>query len=349
MADLRAVVVFLALAGFVPAGCGGGNGGASQAATAQAAANPALPVSGVFALMDPGEAGASLDSYAALGTVDGLAFRALWRQLEPQNGNRDWSSLDTALDIARSRGKKLTVHIGVSGGAWPQWLLAAGMATYNYNTPFGAGSDPVPWDPVLLTRYGQLVSALAAHLQARGDLSLVRAVSDGAPVGEMSLVACQGGMLGGVAYSRATYLQAWQSTANSLAGAFPGTTIFISAPVFTICRPDTDGRAFYTDLMNYAQTLNGRFAVFAADLNASGSARLGQVDTSLLQRMPVGLQTIWSASNDPQNRMAGTLREAVCRGLATGARYFEFYKADLSSTDAAVQDAIRLAREGRTC
>lgn len=335
------------LAGAVLASCGGG-----ASPTASPAPPPAAALASpgeVYALMDPGDGAAQFQHYAAMAHVDGLAFRALWRQLEPEDTRRDWSSLDAALDAVRAQGKKLTIHVGVSGGAWPSWLRSAGMATYDFSSPAGSGTDAVPWDPVLLDRHARLVSALAQHLQSRGDTGLVRAVSDGAPVGEMSLPGCANGMLGTVTYSRDSYLRAWKATLTSHTANFPATSVFVSAPVVQICRPDGDGAAFYGDLVADALGRGAEVTVFAADLNALGSARLGQVDRTRLGTLPIGLQTIWSSTNDPTHRMAGPLRDAVCLGMAAGARYFEVYKSDLDSADPGIQGAIDLARAGRPC
>ena len=101
--------------------------------------------------------------------------------------------------------------------------------------------------------------------------------------------------------------------------------------------------------MNHALTKSAKSTVFAADLNALGSARLVQVDASINTRAAIAFQMIWSSTNDSQNRMRGTLRDAVCHGLASGARYVEIYKADISSTDTAIQDAIQRARAGQPC
>ena len=211
-------------------------------------------------------------------------------------------------------------------------------------------TEPVPWDATFLARYMQFVAALAAHIQSRGDMALLYAVSDGVPVAEMSIVGCLNGSLtGGIAYSRSNYLNAWKSTVEAHAAAFPTTPLLISAPVAVVCRPDNDGKAFYTELMNHALSVSANAAVFAADLNAAGSARLGQVDASIRARAAIAFQTIWSSTNDPQGRMQGTLKEAVCSGIASGARYFEIYKSDLSSADAVIQDAIQRARAGQPC
>ena len=328
--------------------CGGGSGDMPLAVVPP----PASPQTGkVFALMDVGDTASVLDDFAARATVDGLAFRTAWRVLEPQDGVYDWTTLDAAFDTVRARGKALTLHVGASSIGVPRWLEALGVAMYTYTTPMGTTvTEPVPWDATFVSRYTRFVAALEQHGRTRGDTSLLYAVSDGVPVSEMSLIGCRNGTLsGGVAYSRASYLQAWRTSVDAHAAAFAQTRLFISAPVGVICSPDNDGRAFYTELMNHALGRTANATVFAADLNAAGSARLAQVDASVSTRAAVAFQTIWSATNDPQNRMRGSLLDAVCRGLASGARYVEIYKADITSTDAAIADAIARARAAQPC
>ncbi len=321
--------------------CSSGSGSATPA--------PSQPGK-VFALMDVGDPTPVLDGFATRATVDGLAFRSAWGVLEPQAGVYDWTTLDAAFDTVRARGKQLTLHVGVSSIGIPGWLIGLGVATYTYTTPMGTVTEPIPWDAIFIARYTQFVAALAAHVQSRGDSGLLYAVSDGAPVAEMSIVGCQNGILnGGTVYSRANYLDAWKATVDAHAAAFSTTSLFISAPIVVICMPDNDGKAFYTELMNHALAKSAKTTVFAADLNALGSTRLVQVDASISSHAAIAFQMIWSSTNDTQNRMQGTLNDAVCRGLGNGARYFEIYKVDISSSNAAIQDAIQRARAGPPC
>ena len=352
MALIRPLLRCLALClPLLTSACGGGSAGGTSPAPAPSQPAAPAPAAKVFALMDVGDSSAVLDAFAANAAVDGLAFRTSWGVLEPQDGAYDWTTLDAAFDTVRTRGKQLTLHVGASSSGAPRWLAALGVAMYMYNTPMGAAvTEPVPWDATFLSRYGRFVAALAAHIQARGDTGLLYAVSDGVPVAEMSIVGCQNGFLGGgLAYSRASYLNAWNTTVDAHAAAFPATRLFISAPIAVICMPDNDGKAFYTDVMNHALSMSAKSTVFAADLNAAGSARLAQVEASIGNRTPTAFQMIWSSTNDAQNRMGGTLKDAVCHGIASGARYFEIYKADISSPDAAVQDAIQRARAAQPC
>jgi hypothetical protein len=343
--SLRSLTLCLAL---LTSACGGGSGGTTPAPDQSV---PPAQIAKVFALMDVGDSTSVLDSFAARANVDGLALRTSWRVLEPQDGVYDWATLDAAFDTVRTRGKQLTLHVGASSIGIPGWLAALGVVTYTYTTPMGVVvTEPLPWDAIFLSRYTRFAAALAAHIQARGDTGLLYAVSDGVPVAEMSIVGCQNGtMSGGIAYSRANYLNAWKTTVDAHAVAFSDTRLFISAPVAVICMPDNDGKAFYTEVMNHALTKSTKATVFAADLNAAGSARLAQVDASVSSRAAIVFQMIWSSTNDTQNRMHGTLKDAVCHGIASGARYFEIYKADISSLDAAIQDAIQRARASQPC
>ncbi len=338
------------------AACGGDDSGAQASAPVPAVPAPSLspappitPPGEVFALADPGDGVSLIQSYLAKTEVSGVAWRATWKSVEPNDGSWDWSRLDPALDAASSAGKRITIHIGVSGGAWPSWLTAAGVTTYSGpSVTGGIVTDPLPWDSVFLTRYDRLMRQLASHINARGQTGLVRAVSVGAPVTEMSLVACSAGVLGtgatGVVYSRSQYLSAWTTATNAVISAFPGTTVVVSAPVPQICAPDNDGAAFYSDLMTPLTSAS----TFAADLNALGSQRLAQVSSALRSR-PILFQTIWSSANDPSNRMQGTLSSAVCAGRALGGRYFELYKADLDSSDPAIANAVKQARGTVAC
>ena len=332
-------------AAILAASCGGGGGGDKPSEA------PASAAGQVFALMDVGDPPATLDAFAAHPELDGLAFRTSWKILEPLPGAHDWSTLDAALQAVRARGKKLTLHVGVASRGLPGWLAPMGSATYTYRAPGGElVTEPVPWDPVFLSRYEALVAALAAHIRARGDGELLHAVSDGAPVAEMSLAGCRDARLAdGMPYGRSQYLDAWKRTVDAHAGSFPATRLLVSAPVAVICMPDNDGKAFYTEVMNHALAASANAMVFAADLNAAGSARLAQVDAPLRARAGVAFQMIWSSTGDTQDRMQGPLEAAVCQGLGSGGRYFEIYKADLSSTDAAVRGAIRRARAGQPC
>lgn len=323
-----------------------------------AAGAPAAPPSPgrVFALLDPGESAATMRTFAQLKSVDGLAYRAWWRKLEPRDGGYDWQTLDAAVAAASAAGKKVTVHVGGGGMGTPSWLTGLGVQSYTYRIPgglIGAGTartDPVPWDAVYGRRFVSFVGALGQHVADLGKRSTVGAVSVGVPVGEMTILGCANGRLeGGPAYDRAAYLAAWRTTIDATVAAFPGTRVLVSLPIGFICRDDRDGTPFVTEVVRDARQRSAAVGFFAADLNAAGSSRAAMVDPTLRAQAGISFQMIWSATNDPNQRMNGTLGAAVCRSWALGGRYVELYKADLVNPAADVQAAVATARTGRDC
>ena len=82
IANTRRAALFLIAFGIPMAlvtACGGGGGAPGAPEDTGTAHAPAK----VYALMDPGESPSSIAQFAALTTVDGLAYRARWRDLEP--------------------------------------------------------------------------------------------------------------------------------------------------------------------------------------------------------------------------------------------------------------------------
>jgi hypothetical protein len=295
----------------------------------------------VFALMNPGDDKAKFDHYAAMSEVDGLAVRLVWGQIEPSEGRYDWNLLDAAISSVQKKNKTMTIHIGVSMGAVPQWLMQRHPDTYEFQTPFRNGIDVLPWDNQLISGYERLIFAVAKHLKEK-KYDTVTAVSVGAPISEMSIPTCQNGWVGRYHYDKETYLKTWQRTILATATAFPHSTLFVSAPVRTICRPDNDGALFYAEVMDYASKVHRTPAIFVADLTAKGSQRFSNLSANVQKNYPLGMQTIWSSKDDPQGRMKGSVAEALDEGLKNTAFYFEIYQKDLE--DQIVLKAIRAVK-----
>jgi hypothetical protein len=304
--------------------------------------------------MDTGDAQSVLERHLAMAQVDGVAVRTSWQTLEPTRRGYDWTAVNQADEAAARQGKKWGLHVMASVFATPpSWLAGQGMQTYTYRSPVGTTvTDPVPWDSVYLSEWRSFAAALGAHLQSRGALDRLSYVSVAVPVAEMSLVGCANGTMGtsGPAYQRTQYIGAWKSAIQSMDEALPTVRKLLPVPVGIICRPDTDGPALYTELFQYAQSRSApRFGLFATDLQGTGSSRLDGV-SALVDQAPVVLQFIGAASAPAGVPLSGTLLEAVCKGRQ---RYrgvaFETYKADLASSDPAIQAAVAAIRAGEGC
>lgn len=301
-----------------------------------AAADPVL----VFAFANERRDAAACARLLADPRIDGIVAGDSWDRLEAVRGSHDWSRIDAALTEARRAGKQATLHLFPAYfGRPPAWLRGSGAAFFRAALPGGRAVEaPVPWDGVFLDHWSALISALAAHLDATGLLPAVHAISVAAPVPEMTMAWCRDGRLGDVVYDRAAYLAAWKRMVGVYHRALPGVVKLVCAPhEGHIAFQDGDA-AFFREVMAEARPL-GRFSVFATDLTAQGSRRCAAYAAEIAWA-GLGVQTIWSASRDPQGRMRGTLAEAFARGRDLGAGYVEVYQDDVESADPAIRAAI---------
>jgi hypothetical protein len=282
--------------------------------------------------------------------IDGIALQIGWPALEPAERVYRWSELDAVLAQIMSRQKEVTLHVlpDIS-----PWLKAAGARTYSFVDFQGHAREAiVPWDETYLARFTEFLSALHEHLRDSGSLQTVGHVSVAAPVPEMDLAGCRNELLGSsVRFDRAIYLLAWKRMVDAYAAAFPAIEKLVSAPVGLICFPQRDA-LFYRDVMDHAAQTGEAFLPFAADLTSEGSDRMASYN-DLAQQYGVAFQTIWSATNDPGNRMKGhypdNLRAAVCTALRHNAMTIEIYAADVLNDDPAIQSAIHAFEDASTC
>lgn len=315
--------------------------------TMPAAAGSALGGAQAFVLTNGGNAqlGALLDAPG----IDGAALQEAWAFTEPVNGTYNFSRINNAFALAEARGKKISLHL-LASPREPTWLAQLGAQYYQT----ASGQRIVPWDSVYLSRYAEFLQALAQHLQTQGYADSLFDVSVVVPVGEMNLVDCRNGTLGtALPYNRAAYLQAWKTAIDNLHAAFPLVNKFLSPEhAGLVCWPTVDNLLF-SSIMDYAIATHGStFWMFAADLNADGSARTSD-NLSYVAQTSLGYQTIWSATNDPNFRMGGTyptnLKTAVCFGLSNGARYFEIYADDVLNPDVDIQGGIAAVHNPSAC
>ncbi len=306
-----------------------------------------------MALLDPGDTATQAIPYLDNPQVDGVAYRALWSQLEPtEDGTLNTTTLSGILAAAEARGKSVTVHVGVNGQARPSWLTAKGLPTFSASTPIGTVTEIIPWNATYLGDYASLMQRLGTAIATAPALGHV---SVGAPISEMTILGCAGGQLGTAPnqtpYSTSSYLSAWTQTVDAVEAAFPSTPRFVSLPLSFLCQGEasTAGGSFATSLQATFATGTGWFA---ADLKAptstpgdTGSARTAQLPSG----GTVGYQAIWYVTGATNDRVQGTITQMACAGWNHGGRYVELYKQDLSSGSADLQTALAAAHSGAGC
>ena len=125
----------------------------------------------------------------------------LWAQIEPQEGEYDWTALDEKLDEAVRQNKKTSFSLGASGNSlpgypreMPQWAYDAMQSEAdvccNGVTWLGSRYTPVPWNTIFQEKLTNILAAARDHIRANPDYDhLVSAVIMycGGPWGEMNL------------------------------------------------------------------------------------------------------------------------------------------------------------------
>jgi hypothetical protein len=309
------------------------------AGTAQAVASPRPGY--IFALTQLGRG--FNPALVAPSYVDGLALQIGWHELEPEPGQYRWDRLDAMVGAAAARGKKVTLHVLPLHP--PEWIFDEGAQAFTFTMGRRGGGpnagrqmrEVLPWDPVFLDRWEKLTTDLGRHYNGN---DAVLAVSVTAPSPEMAL---PGGIPGTDSflqleklYSKDVYFRAWKRMIDVYQAAFPDKAKLLVPGIVLI---DED---FADDVVTYAHGRYGdRLWLFNAGLRAGGvpqahilRGHVGDILTGYAARGGrLGLQTIWSSTDDPNGRMQGTLHEALDAGLKMGASYFEIYAVDVQNSD----------------
>ncbi len=303
-------------------------------------------IDGVYALGTGNTEDKDLNSDAILNNpnIDGLSIRLHWDQIEPSEGNYDWSVFDDLIAKAKAAGKKAMLRV-TAGAYTPGWVYAAGAQKVtatdqnSYHSTYGQQMTmPVPWDNVYLQKWTEFIKAFGERY--RNDSSVVAIQMTGpSDAAEMYLggagVDNNKTLWSSYGWSPDKLVNAWKETIDAYAAAFPGKQLIIdiSNPV-TFDNP----QQMVSDILSYGyQKLGAGFSVqgnwLAAKTNPSFS--LYQMVESYSSKTTVGFQMLWFVTNDPSNRMGGTLRQAIDKGLQAGAKYMEIYSRDLNNSSLA--------------
>ncbi|WP_291728789.1 beta-galactosidase [Bernardetia sp.] len=107
--------------------------------------------------------------------VRGVLVRALWKDIEPTEGNFDFSSLDQQINAIKAQGKQYSLALIAGGIGTPDWLITEKNVPYfNYmfrgTTPYKL---PLIWDSIVLEYLGKLADRLADKYDSDSSLVLV--------------------------------------------------------------------------------------------------------------------------------------------------------------------------------
>lgn len=263
--------------------------------------------------------------------VTGLALRVHWEDIEPRRGVYDWSSLDANIQKAIAYNKKISIRVS-AGQYTPGWVYEDGAEAFNYTEDGVSKTMPIPWDLIYLADWIQVIRDLGYRYRNLPNLVTVH-ITGPAEGGEMHL-GDKGNQSAWMeaGYSDQKLVKAWKTVINAFRAAFrPGTSLGLSISNTVSFQ---DSSAVPNSVLNYAyKRLYTRLRVQGNWLAAktSDSFDMYQLVKYYSNYTDVGFQMLCPAAD--AERLGGTLREAIDRGLAAGASYLEIYGGDVENPD----------------
>jgi hypothetical protein len=269
--------------------------------------------------------------------VGGVVLRTSWAKLQPAQNQYDWTFLDTGVASAQTHNKKIS--ISVQGGVFsPNWIYTVGAKEVAIP---GFGTMPVPWDPVFLQNWANLVQTLGARYDR---VSVVAYVTMGGPGRHEEAYVCTtpGSMQ---EFNADGGVQAWVPAAEAIldkyAASFPNTPFLYAygSPLVP-----TRSTAF-SDVTAYGvATYPGRFGIKSDALHPATSPEYWSSDhiPALSPKTTVGYQMLTAFKG--KRVKGGSLTDALNLGILTyKAHFIEVYDADCNNPDE--QPAISAANQ----
>lgn len=110
--------------------------------------------------------------------VDGISIFLSWRDIEPKDGQYDWTAFDAVVREATSAGRKIAFGVR-TGSVSPPWLADLGVPHADFTMSrkrCRVVSLPLPWDDRYIDRYLRLMEALRDRLATLKALDRVAIV-----------------------------------------------------------------------------------------------------------------------------------------------------------------------------
>lgn len=279
--------------------------------------------------------------------VKGVALRAVFKKIEPQEGSFEWNKLQREIDRSREAGKWIVLHVMDGSKELPEWLLGkiktievVDNDRYHKFTFGHRIKVPVFWDNRLLQAKRGFHLELGRRFGSDPDIKVVSVsfanwytddwyVPDSPDVRRAWRAA---------GYTPEKLIQAGQEMIDVVMSAFPGKAVLL--PVGRV-RLDREPLHVVSAVVHYARSrYPGRLIVQNHRLSAKTPwprDAAGLWGLMAQSRPLVAAQMLWYVTQDGTFRMNGGCRgdelnifkTALHKGLSYQMRYMEIYLADL--------------------
>lgn len=344
-----------------------------------------LPTTGLY-VVTPLDQPAPL-SVLSLPSIEGVVIRVSWRKLQPSAQAPIFRPIDEQLATARRFGKKVALSIE-AGIETPDWVYTLGARPYDFILDESAGDRicqrgriPIPWDPVYLDSFKQLIrtasqrfnrSSLLTHVKLNGlgvlgpaaalPHTAVRSLSNGqkacTTIDEVAAWL-------DVGYSRQRVMQSWRELIEVYAQSFSSHRLAVT--IDTEGFPPIDQRGQLVRGSSYdsdiavemiKHALTGREPRVLLQSNGLTNNSPYPFPIRFGEEVSIGYQFRYAVSGDKTFRMNGGTQESVVaifdgtvrRGVAARARYLEVQAQDAEDPQLAASLSgarILLRRMGR--
>jgi hypothetical protein len=272
--------------------------------------------------------------------VIGRDFTFYWKQLEPQEGQYNWSIIDQAIAPWIANGKNVILRVSTAG--WKNWDPAADSAHGTPQWVYDKGVKSVPeldgailpqyWNPIFLQSYNNFIQAFASRYDGNPNVKGIEmGVGDG---GETNVDTYKGNanrlkLWQGIGYTDQIWWNTIQQIGNDYQAAFQHTPVAIL--------PDS---SFIGNTSGYNEQMIRDFAISHGIWLQDDGLKTGYT----LKGNWKGVPLILEQRNDTATS-GDTLMSDLQTALDLGATYILVFSSDIesSSNQSTLQQIAALA------
>jgi len=265
---------------------------------------------GYFALTTRQMPDSQKAEFVANSAIAGMTSYVTWADIEPVEGQLDFSRIDADIAIARAAGKKITIGVFTGRDALPGWLSTAGVRLW---TNAKGQTLLHPGDARFIGLWRERIAMLGQRYDQ--DATVVQVTICGAA-----------GTLCGPRYPELPadvgldiLVSNWKQIIDAYVAAFPTTMLNLEVHLTVGFGADLPG-----ELFNAIPTTVplGPFAEFLSDSAPTSESETGTAFAAAARnRQHCAFQTV--------SPLGDRLSAAVERGRSFGCRYFELYASDV--------------------
>jgi glycosyl hydrolase family 42 (putative beta-galactosidase) len=304
---------------------------------------------GVFSLSTSGKP--CSDTVLANTDVVGVSIRYPWFDLEPVEGDFDWTFLDDEVARVAAAGKQVLLRIGTMSGR-PEWVTTAvrraGGKFFTFDDNGVTTSIPVFWDPTFLAKKKAMIAALGKHFTKNPAVVIITASFANATSEDWNVPHTATDITNwfAVGYTTAKLLDAGKQIIDATMAAFPNqyVTLAIGGNGHTGATGNLDPTADYVAENAIATARTSWPGRLIAQINSLSTFNPeapgpdGSIWNLLWNSRPdVGAQMVYWCFDDPTYRVNGgepgkpskVLTECVDAAVSYELNYIEIYQKDV--------------------